>query len=176
MDPEALLPTFTRSAICPYPQPHQSSLCPSSHILKIHFNIIVQYTPGSSKWSLSLRSSHQIPVCPYTLAIRTTCPAHLIHLDLTRSADHKAPRYVCFSTTLLQVLTVRWLCFFYQHVYASTLICVKISAVTKSAHSFICSNGNVTLRQVRIWTLSNQNLLFYYDWMTMSVGGLLFIS
>jgi hypothetical protein len=52
--------------------------------------------------------SHQSPECPYTLAICAACLAHLIRLDLTTSADHKVPRYVYFSTTLLQVLTMRW--------------------------------------------------------------------
>ena len=65
---------------------------------------------------------------------------------------------------------------FYQYVFSSTLMSVMISAVTKSAHSFLYSNGNVTLRQVRIWNLSNQDLLFYYYWTTMSAGGLMFIS
>jgi hypothetical protein len=42
-----------------------------SHCLKIHFNIILPSTPGSPKWSPSLRFSYQNPVCtslfPYVL-------------------------------------------------------------------------------------------------------------
>ena len=33
----------------------------SSHL--IHFNIILPFMPRSSKWSISIRSSHQNPIC-----------------------------------------------------------------------------------------------------------------
>ena len=47
---------------CPYPELHQSSPCPPSQFLKIHFNIILPSTPGSTKWSPTLRSTQQNPV------------------------------------------------------------------------------------------------------------------
>ena len=37
-------------AACPYPEPDQTSPCPPSHFLKIHFHTIFPSTPGSSQW------------------------------------------------------------------------------------------------------------------------------
>ena len=39
---------------------------PPFHFFKIHFNMLILFTSGSSEWSLSLRGPYQSPVC--------TCP------------------------------------------------------------------------------------------------------
>ena len=45
MGPVGSLPRLHEHATCSYSEPDQSSPCPKSHFLKIHFNIIV-----SSAW------------------------------------------------------------------------------------------------------------------------------
>jgi hypothetical protein len=53
MEPGGSLPHSQEPATCPYPEPAQSSPCPPSHFLKIHFNIILLSTPGSYKCQLT---------------------------------------------------------------------------------------------------------------------------
>jgi hypothetical protein len=64
---------FTTVRTNPYPEPEQSSPCPQSHFPKIHFNIILPSTPGSFKWSLSLRFPHENTGCISLL------PPHVLH-------------------------------------------------------------------------------------------------
>ena len=59
----------------PPPIPILSQVDPvhdSIHFSKIHFNIILPPIPGSSKWSPSLRFTHQNPVC--TSPLRPALP------------------------------------------------------------------------------------------------------
>ena len=81
MEPGSSLPHSQVPATCPYPEPDYPVHTLTSHFLKIHLNVILTSTPGSSKWSLTFRFPHQNPVYTSTLPIRATYPTHLI-LDL----------------------------------------------------------------------------------------------
>ena len=80
---------FTKVRNLSHPQPDQSHSFPSSHLLNIHFNIILTSTPGSSKWYLPLRFPHQ------TL-VRTSLISHTCHMlspsHCTRISTEACPR------------------------------------------------------------------------------------
>ena len=80
MEPEGSSPHSQELATCLCPKPNHSSL-PPSYFLKIQFNIILPSKSRSPKWSLSLRSTYQNPVCTCLVSHSATCPAHLILLD-----------------------------------------------------------------------------------------------
>jgi len=67
---------------CPPPVPILTQLHPvhnpTCHFLKIHLNIILPPTPGSPKWSLSLRFPHQNPayVFPLPHTLYMSGPSH----------------------------------------------------------------------------------------------------
>jgi hypothetical protein len=59
----------------------------SSYLLEVHSNIVLLPMPRSSKWSLSFRFPHQIPV---VFLFSSTCamyPAHLILLETVAIKD-----------------------------------------------------------------------------------------
>ena len=56
-------------------------------LLKIHFNIILPSMPGSSKWSLFLRSSHQNSICSPPLHQYVL---HAPHLSFILSSEYRS--------------------------------------------------------------------------------------
>jgi len=98
---------------CPPPVPILSQLdpvhTPTSHFPKIHLNIILPSTPGSSTWTTFLRFPHQNPVygsTPYVLHTTT----HLILFDwIARTLLSEQYRSLSFSLcSFLHFLLLRF--------------------------------------------------------------------
>ena len=91
---------------CPPPVPILSQLdlvhTPTSHFLKINFNIILQSRPESPKWSFPSGFPTKTPNTPLLSPILATYPAHLILYFFTRTI--LAEEYRSLSSLLCSFL------------------------------------------------------------------------
>ena len=76
---------------------------PTSHFLKIDFNIILPSATGSSKWYLSLRFSHQSPVYASTLPHSCYMP-HLYHSSRFNHPKILSEEYRSLNSSLCSFL------------------------------------------------------------------------
>jgi hypothetical protein len=82
MQPVGSLPCSQEPSTVPVLSQMNPNYTIPSYLSNIHFNIAHPPTSCSSQWSLSLRLSHQYPICIPPHPIHATFHAHLILLDL----------------------------------------------------------------------------------------------
>jgi hypothetical protein len=83
MEPKGSLPHSQEPTKCHNPEQHQSSPCPQSHYLKIHFNITYNLNPLLPSGLFPSELSTKTLYAPLMTPIRVTCPTHIILLVLS---------------------------------------------------------------------------------------------
>ena len=108
---------------------HKSPSPVTSHFLETHFNIILPSTLRSSKWSLSIRSLHQHPVC--------TCPVpHTCHIP--------SPSHSCVWCRI--VLSTVTSSFLYPDMLLSTTFANTLSLCSSLK---VCKPSSTPIRNKR---------------------------
>ena len=80
----------------PHPEPARCS--PYPNFLKIHLNIILPSTPGSSKWTLSLMFLHQN-------SVRTSPLPHTCYMPLSsHSSRFKHPNIIWWAVQIIKLV------------------------------------------------------------------------
>ena len=95
---KASSPHSQQPATCRYPEPEESSPCPTSHFLKIYLNVILPPPSGSSKSLLSFRFPQQNLAYTPPLSHKYYMPHHLIFHDfITRAISGEVYRSLSSS-------------------------------------------------------------------------------
>jgi len=100
MEPEGSLPHLQVPATCPYPSQIDLVHALTLHFLQIQLTIIFSSNPGSSKWSLSLRSPHQNPVYIFTFPHRYYKPR------LSHSSWFDYPNNIWWAVQVTKLLII----------------------------------------------------------------------
>ena len=138
MEPECSLPPSHKRAKSPYSESDNSSPYPLAFSLRIHFNIIFTFSPGSSKWFLYLGFSYQIPVRTNLLPISATWLAHIVFLDLMTPKNLNIVKRALRRNNLIFVTSSgkrKWVCFItsdqiLHHSLLYTLLNVSVFCIT----------------------------------------------
>ena len=132
MESESSLRRSRVPTTCPYPAADRSSQCLPTHFLNIHHNIILPYTPGSSKFC-SLWFPHQNPLC--------TCPPHSCYTTLqSHSYRFDRPSNIWWRVQIISSS----LCSFLHSPVTSYRLCpnILLSNLFSNTRS-LCSSLNV---------------------------------
>ena len=154
MEHEDSLPHSKVPATCPFPILSQIDpvQAPTSHFLKIHLNIILSSTPGSSKWSLSVRFYHQNPVCtsPTPHACYIPRSSYMSHLQDTAQTFRIVTMFVIINLQTFRTHVYDRLSY-HIHIHIPSSNCPLLSPSNRKRlqrrHITICRSTKILSQQ-----------------------------